>query len=71
MANGSREWREAELEAQRHRAPEEIIALYRSIGSRTFGAPCPPDVSFSCMIDAILDFEADGKMTVPPPQAVR
>lgn len=49
--------RQAELNRLRHSRPEEIIELYRKLPAETRSWRNPPEISFSKMIEALLDYE--------------
>ena len=53
-----RERRIAELRALQSSDPRELIAKYCEIAGEPTGNQLPHGVSFSRMIDAIVDFEA-------------
>jgi len=57
MPSGSREWRIAELEALKEYDPGIIIALYARIPYEPHGEHPRRHLSFSCMIEAIVDAE--------------
>jgi hypothetical protein len=57
MTSTSREWRTAELEALKNYDPAIIIALYARIPCKSADQHARRHVSFSYMIEAIVDAE--------------
>jgi hypothetical protein len=58
MDEVNRERRIAELRALQANDPRELIAKYCEIAGEMVGSQLPHRVSFSRMIDSIIDFEA-------------
>jgi hypothetical protein len=59
MSDSWRVWRAAELRALSNSDPSRIIGIYRHAADLDELRPLPPKVSFTSMIEMILDHEEE------------